>query len=617
MAVTQKINIETNAKKASKDVEGLSDSIDKTSESQGRANDKFKEASDDLKDIKKSSKAGASGVKKLTKGFKGMGLAIKAVGIGLAIEAFQLLKETLGKNQEVVDFFNTSMNAVSIAVNDLFSFISKNSGAVVQAFSDVFSNPLESIKQLGNAIKANVIERFESMIDSLGFAATAVKEFFSGNFEEAKNAAVNAGKELVDVATGVDDSFDKTVKAGKDAAEAIKNYGVETIETAKSQTELAKASERAQIINEGLLSEYENQAERLRQQRDNERASIEDRIAASVELRVVLEKQQEAMLKNAKITLEAARANLKINDTEANRNAVLTAQNRLSDIRNQIQSQNSEQLTSQNALLREQNRLQQQKAKTALNAEMTVAEALAENIDNEVAKIEQQDYLAERRFMAEKRRIKEQIKLEEEGSARRMELENEMAMLVANNAAREIKTAKAKTNAEVKMEKAKEQAKLNIMNQGLGAIQGLAKKGSAFAKGLAVAQATINTYQAATNALANTPAPPPFPQIAAGINIVSGLAQVKKILSTDPMGASGGGGSISTPSTGGASTGGGAAASAVQPQFNTVQGAQNNQLLGDVRDGINRPNKAYVVSKEVSTAQEADRNRVKNAKLAG
>lgn len=617
MAVTQKINIETNAKKASKDVEGLSDSIDKTSESQSRANDKFKEASDDLKDIKKSSKAGATGVKKLTKGFKGMGLAIKAVGIGLAIEAFQLLKETLGRNQEVVDFFNTSMNAVSIVVNDLFSFISENSGAIVQAFSDVFNNPLESIKQLGNAIKANVIERFESMIDSLGFAATAVKEFFSGNFEEAKDAAVNAGKELVDVATGVDDSFDKTVKAGKEAADSIKEYGNETIETARSQTELAKASERAQIINEGLLSEYENQAERLRQQRDNERASVEDRIAASVELRVVLEKQQEAMLNNARITLEAARANLKINDTEENRNAVLTAQNRLADIRNQIQSQNSEQLTSQNALLREQNRLQQQKAKAALNAEMTVAEALAENIDNEVAKIEQQDYLAERRFMAEKRRIREQIKLEEEGSARRMELENEMAMLVADNAAREIKTAKEKTNAEVKMEKAKEQAKLNIMTQGLGAIQGLAKEGSAFAKGLAVAQATINTYQAATNALANTPAPPPFPQIAAGINIVSGLAQVKKILSTDPMGASGGGGSISTPSTGGAATGGGAAASAVQPQFNTVQGAQNNQLLGDVRDGINRPNKAYVVSKEVSTAQEADRNRVKNAKLAG
>jgi len=617
MAVTQEINIETNAKKASKDVEGLSDSIDKTSESQSRANEGFKEASDDLKDIKKSSKAGASGVKKLAKGFKGMGLAIKAVGIGLAIEAFQLLKETLGKNQKVVDFFNTSMNAVSIVVNDLFSFIIENSGAIVQAFSDVFDNPLKSIKQLGNAIKDNVIERFESMIDSLGFAATAVKEFFSGNFEEAKNAAVDAGKELVDVGTGVDNTFDKTVKAGKEAAESIKSYGLETIETAKSQTELAKASERAQIINEGLLSKYENQAERLRQQRDNERSSIEDRIAASIELRAVLEKQQEAMLKNARVTLQAARANLEINDTEENRNAVLTAQNRLADIRNQIQSQNSEQLKSQNALLREQNRLQQQKAKTALNAEMSVAEAMAENIDNEVAKIEQQDYLAERRFMAEKRRIKEQISLEEEGSARRMELENELNMLVANNAAREIKTAEAKKNAEVKIEKAKEQAKLNIINQGLGAIQGLAKKGAAFAKSLSVAQATINTYQAATNALANTPAPPPFPQIAAGINIVSGLAQVKKILSTDPMGGSGGGGSIAAPSTGGATTGGGAAASAVQPQFNTVQGAQNNQLLGDVRDGINRPNKAYVVSKEVSTAQEVDRNRVKNAKLAG
>lgn len=57
-------------------------------------------------------------------------------------------------------------------------------------------------------------------------------------------------------------------------------------------------------------------------------------------------------------------------------------------------------------------------------------------------------------------------------------------------------------------------------------------------KGLAVAEAIINTYLAATKALAS--APPPFNIILAATTIASGLAQVEKITSTEPGFAGGG-----------------------------------------------------------------------------
>jgi len=615
MAVEKQFNIKTEADTSEVDklVSKLDELIDAQQKSQKEAEDLNKKTDD----IGKAAKSTEKGVGKLTKGFKGAGLALKGLGIGLAIEAFTKFKEILGQNQEVVDFFNTAMNAASIAVNDLFSFVSKNAGTVIEAFKGVFNNPLESIKELGAAIKANIIERFESMIDSLGFAATAVKEFFKGNFEEAKEAATNAGKELVDVATGVDNSFDKTVKVAKKAGSAIKDYAIETTKTAQAQTELAKQSERALIINEGLIAKYENQAEKLRQVRDNERASIEDRLEASRELQKTLQKQQEQMLENAQTALDSAQANVAVNATEENKNAVLEAQNRLADIRNQIQTQNSEQQLSHNALLRERQTLEDEKAKTAIEAELTIQEAQAETMRNEMARLNRMDEIAQQRFNAEKIRLQEQINLEEAGSARQMELQQELTNLTSQEAARQIKIADQKAKAEEKIEKAKEQAKLNIVNKGLGAIQGLAKKGSAFAKGLAVAQATINTYQAASNALANTPAPPPFPQIAMAINIASGLAQVKKILSTDPMGGSGGAPSISTSTGASSPAASQAATAATSPSFNVVQGSQQNQLLGDVSEGVNRPTRAYVVGKDVSTQQEADRNRVSNAKLAG
>ena len=51
-------------------------------------------------------------------------------------------------------------------------------------------------------------------------------------------------------------------------------------------------------------------------------------------------------------------------------------------------------------------------------------------------------------------------------------------------------------------------------------------------KGIRIAEATMLAIQAANNALANTPAPPPFPQIAAATALAIGLLNVRKIAQT-------------------------------------------------------------------------------------
>jgi hypothetical protein len=130
---------------------------------------------------------------------------------------------------------------------------------------------------------------------------------------------------------------------------------------------------------------------------------------------------------------------------------------------------------------------------------------------------------------------------------------------------------------------------------------------SAAGKAAAVAAATINTYQAATNALANTPAPPPFPQIAAGVAIASGLMNVKKILTTKtpgPSGGAGGSGGGSIPSAPSAPTFDPALALA---GASAGQEADNVLTLGE-QTGSSGANvvRAYVVSDEMTTQQERD-----------
>jgi len=156
-----------------------------------------------------------------------------------------------------------------------------------------------------------------------------------------------------------------------------------------------------------------------------------------------------------------------------------------------------------------------------------------------------------------------------------------------------------------KLDKAQADSKIAIASSAVSLVSDLIGKESAAAKSAAVALATINTYQAATNALATTPGPPPVPQIAAGLAVAAGLAQVRKILSTSiPSGGGGGGGASSA-----------GAAAAAPPSFNVVGDSGQNQLSQAINESNREPTKAYVVSSEVSSAQQLDRLTKNNARF--
>lgn len=134
------------------------------------------------------------------------------------------------------------------------------------------------------------------------------------------------------------------------------------------------------------------------------------------------------------------------------------------------------------------------------------------------------------------------------------------------------------------------------------------KKAFNVQKGVQIAQATIDTYKAATGAyssMASIPTVGPIlGAVAAAAAVAAGLLNIKKISATK---FDEGGGSA------GASAGGASAAmpSVTTPEFNIVGGNTANQLA----DLNAQPVQSYVVSSEVTTAQSLDRNRIQNATL--
>lgn len=148
-----------------------------------------------------------------------------------------------------------------------------------------------------------------------------------------------------------------------------------------------------------------------------------------------------------------------------------------------------------------------------------------------------------------------------------------------------------------------QQAKLQVIGDALGAVAQAVGENTVAGKALAIAQATINTYQGATLALATYP--PPFGAIAAGVVIAAGLLNVKKIVSqkvpkppgTNLRGAGGSGASASQPQT-------------PVPQIQTQaarQGDTGSQIAQTLAESTARPIEAYVVSTKVSSTQALDR----------
>ena len=573
--MAKKIQVELEAKtdkaiKEIKDVKGEIQNLTKSTE-------------DGFKDVGDATKGVSAGV-------KGIGNALKAAGIGLAIAAFAQLSEIFKQNQKVADIFNTTFEALSLTFNDFVNFIVSNAGAVVNTFTAFFKDPLQGIKNLGKAIKDNIIERFTSALDAIGFLGDAIVKLFNRDFAGAAESAKNAGKELVDVVTGVDDSFDKTAKS-------VSNYVGETVKAAKANVELGKQAEIARVRQQGLIESFDLQAEKLRQVRDEERNTIEERIAANNKLKETLDEQESAMLANVDALVAAAQAEFSKNQNQENTIALLEAQQEKEAVLAQIAGFRSEQLSNDLALNREKLELEQSITDAESERAINEAKFTAEQIENEFLRLQALKDVNEQERQIEVNRLTEKRNAFKQGTQAFQDAQNELLLFQQENA-----------DQQKQIEKDLAVAKQQEITNALGNIAGIVGQNSKFGKAIAVVQAIRDTFSGANKALAQGGI---FGFIGAAAVIAGGLANVKSITSTQdptpPSFAKGGGRgapSVSAPT-----------ATATTPAFNIVGASDTNQLAEAIGGQAQQPVKAFVVSNDVSTAQELDRNIVEGASI--
>jgi hypothetical protein len=299
----------------------------------------------------------------------------------------------------------------------------------------------------------------------------------------------------------------------------------------------------------------------------------------------------------------------------AAKEALIEAEKNLADVRENIAGFESEQRVNSEGLELEAIELVNTK-KEAENARLIAKKQFnAEEIEDELLKLEALKSVAQQEKELEETRLQEQIERLGIGTQARQDAEQQLLNfrqekdLQIQELDNQIDGQKKKNEGEeIARQRVLQEQKLQLASDALGGIAELLGENSKAGKAAAIAQAIMNSYLGFTQVL-STPStlPEPFGSIqkavsAAGI-LASGLKTVKQIASTQ------------IPGGGGSSAGPRGASAPQAPAFNVVGASPENQLAQVLGDQQKQPVKAYVVSDEVTNAQAMDRKIVKGASI--
>lgn len=581
--VTKTIELEAKTDKAVKELEDLRKEVKRLQETVQEGN---QQTQDGLDDVKKSGESAA-------KSLKGIGTAIKAIGIGLLLEAFNFFKETIGENQKAVDLFNTVFEAMSLAFNDFINFISTNWSKATKPVSDFFNTEaVGKIKEFGKILAVEVITRVKNLVEGIGGLGKALVKVFKGDFKGAADEAKGALENFKDTLIGNAEETAKVEVVFDKVTKTVSNYVKETINGAKANVQLQKSAEVAAIVQQGLIEKYDRQAEKLRQIRDDERKTIEERIQANKDLNDVLNEQEKEMLKQVDLQIKSAQAQYKKNDSQENYLALLAAQQEREAVLAQIQGFKSEQLMNEVALQREALELAKERADAEYERVKSAAEFDAEQIEGEYLRLQALQEVYAREDEMREKQLRDQLARTKFGTQAQVDAQNELFDFLEDKRQRDVEN-----------EKLTAEAKKQLTTNALNDLMTIVGKNSKFGKAIAIVQAIRDTYAGANKALAS--APPPFNFISAAATVAAGIANVRQIARTKepqaPVGVSTGGATSIPAST--------------PPAFNVIGTTGTNQLAEAIAGQTQKPVRAYVVSNEVTSAQSLDRNIVSEATL--
>tara|TARA_B110000908_G_scaffold170803_1_gene231445 strand:- start:47 stop:1900 length:1854 start_codon:yes stop_codon:yes gene_type:complete len=610
MAITKVIKIVADASDATKEIKNIKKGVEDVG-------DAAKDTSKQVSGVGKSAKSSKAGFQIMTKGIGAVGLALKAAGIGLIISAIAGLSEAFARNKKVMDKVEIVLGTIGqvfqqviTAIIDTYEAITSTSdnfdalGRVIRGLIKLTINPfLIVINNLMLGLNSAALAYQVMFGDSTGIlkAQKAIDET-KKRISELALETIAAGKEVVN---GFSEAIDEVSNIGEIVGENLSKVSLKTANNQAKANKLAiDGAKLAEAQSAKLVAQYERESELQRQIRDDVSKSVLERQEANDKLAVILDEQEKALLSQADAIIAGANAELQKNNSIENQAALISAVAGKEQILSDITGKRSEQLTNQTALLREQKDLATTISDAELERQRIQKEFEAEQETDPLKKLQLQKEAFELENQAILDDLERKRELYAEGTQARVDAEqdylNKKQALDNKISANTTKTAEITSKNEIKFADLTASAKLDIAGQALGAIAGLVDRQSVAGKGIAIAQVGVSTASGIIKALAENPPPNPLGAIGAAIIGAAGLAQTLSIAKEKIPSATGKG------FVSGGATGGGSAPTA--PSFNLIEGTADNQINESINLGNQEPIQAFVVSGDVTTAQNLDKN---------
>ena len=626
MGVTKTFTLKFDTKDAEKDLKGLEKSVDNVNKEVKETSASTSEMTGQLDKLTGGAVSGfkkvTGSLKTVTTGFKSMRVAIMATGIGALVIGIVALSAAFKGSEEGQNKFAKIMAVIGALTGNLIDLLADLGEGIIS----VFENPQQAIKDFSNLIKENITNRFEGLLQLIPNLGKAVEELFKGNFSKAgKIAADSVGK----VVLGVDSITDSVLNA----TDAIKEFTKEQIREGKAAANVADMRAKADKIERNLIverSKLESEIAQLRlKSRQEDQFTAEERKQALLDAQKLedslldketqyLELRRDAQIQentfsrsNKENLTKEAEAIAAVNRQVAARaNTARQVQREVNTISKQIEAENK-------ALAAEEKTRQDKK----IADEQKRVDAIGKIQEDFVQK--QKDLDAETEI--EKINLEEERKLAELNRLEATEEQKQEVLDYYSNL--RVDAAQKESDEKIRIALAEKEAKAGVQL----AVIGLAEKGIAIGKQLAgknkaiqkalliaenaagIAKILVNTGVANAKAVAASPISLGQPWVAinsisAGLGIASSIAATAKGLS-----ALGGGSVGSKPNI--PNRGGGSSTAPAPPSFNVVGSSGTNQLASAIGGQTQEPLKAFVVSNDVTTAQELERNIISNASI--
>jgi hypothetical protein len=567
MATKVAIEVDIKTGGASDEIISLREELEKVKATQAELTDKMKSGFD-------AAEKGAKGASKGMKSFgTSIGGVIKSLGIiGVAMAVFAFMKDILMKNQKLMDALSTATIALEIVIMKLFEALEP----VGKAMADAFENPKQSIDDLWEAIKVNLLNRLDGFVNSWVAVGDVIKGVFELDWDAVVKGAEDYGTALVQMSTGLDAEQQKAFIEGvKDFAVEVANATVKAVAQADALTRLRNEVALLEASQQKIQLGFQREAELQRQARDDIRLTIAERIAANDKLGEILKEQAKTEEERVNKTLLLRQLELKqLGENTERLAAVAVAEGAVAELRERIVSQESEQLTNQAALQKE-----------LFDLKLELAKVGKEQRELELLELQQHYALLE-----EQARLAGDKTTDIEGAKREA-----LAKLSKKFRDEDLANEKKLRDDKVKLQ----QSYLSATGGILGAIDQLvaasgnnSKQALVLQKTLAVAQIAIDTAKAIVGAIAqaqSVPYPGNLVAIATGVAaVIAGIASAVTTLNS-------------------ADVGGATAAQPQAPQVTSApavqQATSGTTELGGAEQAQLAPIQAFVVETEVTGNQ--------------